>query len=55
MATHQFVYGHGAKDPGAGSNGKNERDFTRNTLGPHLEKYARLLKRNTVIFYDKSA
>lgn len=54
MATHQFVYGHGAKDPGAGANGKNERDFTRNTLGPHLEKYARLLKRNTVIFYDKS-
>ena len=54
MAKHLIVYGHGQQDPGAGGNGYNERDFTRNTLGPHLEKYAKQLKKNSIDFYDKS-
>lgn len=54
MAKHLIVYGHGQGDPGAVGNGYNERDFTRNVLGPYLEKYARQLKNNTVDFYDKS-
>lgn len=54
MAKHLIVYGHGQGDPGAVGNGYCERDFTRNVLGPYLEKYARQLKNNTVDFYDKS-
>lgn len=54
MAKHLIVYGHGQSDPGAVGNGYCERDFTRNVLGPYLEKYARQLKNNTVDFYDKS-
>ena len=54
MAKHLIVYGHGQNDPGAIGNGYNERDITRNTLGPYLEKYAKQLKNNTVDFYDKS-
>ena len=54
MAKYLIVYGHGQSDPGAVGNGYCERDFTRNILGPYLEKYARQLKNNTVDFYDKS-
>lgn len=54
MAEHLIVYGHGQGDPGAGGNGYQEATFTRNILGPHLEKYAKQLKKNTVKFYDKS-
>lgn len=54
MAKYLIVYGHGQNDPGAGGNGYNERDFTRNTLGTHLEKYSKQLTKNTVDFYDKS-
>lgn len=54
MAKHLIVYGHGQGDPGAVGNGYCERDFTRNVLGPYLEKYAKQLKNNTVDFYDKS-
>lgn len=54
MAKHLIVYGHGQSDPGAVGNGYCERDFTRNVLGPYLEKYAGQLKNNTVDFYDKS-
>ena len=54
MAKHLIVYGHGQGDPGAVGNGYCERDFTRNVLGPYLEKYARQLKNNKVDFYDKS-
>lgn len=55
MTEHLIVYGHGAGDPGAGGNGYQEATFTRKVLGPHLEKYAKQLKKNTVKFYDKSA
>ena len=54
MAKHLIVYGHGQGDPGAGGNGYEERNFTRYTLGPHLEKYAKQLKKNSIDFYDKS-
>lgn len=54
MAKHLIVYGHGQQDPGAGGNGYEERNFTRYTLGPHLEKYAKQLKKNSIDFYDKS-
>lgn len=54
MAKYLIVYGHGQGDPGAGGNGYTERDFTRNTLGTHLEKYSKQLTKNTVDFYDKS-
>ncbi|WP_241153397.1 N-acetylmuramoyl-L-alanine amidase [Enterococcus mediterraneensis] len=54
MAEHLIVYGHGQGDPGAGGNGYQEATFTRNILGPHLEKYAKQLKKNKVKFYDKS-
>lgn len=51
MAKHLIVCGHGAGDPGAGGNGINERDWTRNSLKPLMEKWARLLKSNTIEFY----
>lgn len=54
MAKHLVVFGHGAGDPGAVANGTNERDWTRNVLMPVMAKYARLLKSNTVDFYDTS-
>lgn len=54
MATHMVVWGHGAGDPGAGGNGYNERDFTRNRLAPYFEKYAKMLKKNTIVFYNKN-
>lgn len=51
MAKHLVVCGHGAGDPGAGGNGINERDFTRNELKPRMEAWAQKLKNNTISFY----
>ncbi|MFC4710538.1 N-acetylmuramoyl-L-alanine amidase, partial [Enterococcus eurekensis] len=50
--THLFVMGHGSSDPGAVGNGTNERDFTRKELLPYLQKYAKKLKNNEIVFYD---
>lgn len=52
MATHLFVCGHGAGDPGAGGNGINERDFTRNEFRRAITKYANQLKKNKIVWYD---
>jgi N-acetylmuramoyl-L-alanine amidase len=34
-----IICGHGGKDPGAGANGINERDFIRKELAPRIKKY----------------
>lgn len=54
VAKHLIVCGHGAGDPGAGGNGITERDWTRNSLKPLMEKWAKQLKHNTVEFYPVS-
>lgn len=49
-----IVCGHGYNDPGAVGNGTNERDFTRYSLKPEIEKWAKQLKNTQISFYDIS-
>ena len=54
MAEHLVVRGHGAGDPGAGGNGITEAGWIQNPLVVAMQKYAKLLKKNKVTFYDSS-
>lgn len=47
-----LVMGHGAGDPGARGNGNTEANLLRKKLLPHLEKYAKEVKKSKIVFYN---
>lgn len=51
--SHLIVGGHRQGDPGAGAHGWNEVTYF-DLLLPHIKKYAKQLKNNTITIYDTS-
>jgi len=51
--SHLIIGGHRQGDPGAGANGWNEVTYF-DLLLPHIKKYAKQLKNNTITIYDTS-